>query len=158
MPASCCLQKVCDKQDHWVIQLVRDLKKYLVQPPAPSTFSHRMRPDCSGLDPVRSKPSKAGDCTNTLDNCSTSLSSTGERFFLITSLNYSFQILPISHPPATHCCEEPGSICLITSPSVWAGCSQVLLRPFLLQAEKALMSILTCQHRHNPPLAEHFRH
>jgi len=113
----------------------RDLRMSLVRCLAQSTFSPRISPGCSGLDPFRSKPFEAGDCTDTLGNCSTPPSSRREKFFLTSSLNCSFQVLPISHPPATHCCEETCSSSLITSVSVWAGCSQALLRPFL-QADK----------------------
>lgn len=41
----------------------------------------------------------------------------GKKLLLISSLNFSFQLMPIaSHLPSTHCCKEPGSILLTGIP------------------------------------------
>lgn len=61
----------------------------------------------------------------------------GEKYFLLTSLNLTFQFMIISCSPAVDHYEEPGSIFLLTSPNVLGSCCWFPLKQSLLQVEEA---------------------
>lgn len=79
------------------------------------------------------KTSRGGDCTA----CSIVLCSYEENISSVWSEPILLQLMPTaSQPLDTHCCEQPGSISLVSILEVLRGCCWVLLQPSPLQVNQ----------------------
>lgn len=108
---------LAQSQNRRKIQLGRDLRISLVQPPAQFRVSEEVKPCCLGLYPIGLQKIPGMETAQHLGaTCSTAvLSSWGKRFPFISSLNFSLQLMLIISLPATmHCCGEPASVFSVT--------------------------------------------